>query len=101
VTLKGILVRAYNLRRDQVTGPGWLDRERYDIVAKATAGNGRRKFRQMLQTLLSERFHIESHRESRTTQVYRLTVARTGPRLKPAEKAVEYKDDAERQAAMR
>jgi uncharacterized protein (TIGR03435 family) len=99
VTLKGLLMRAYGLRRDQVAGPGWLDRERYDIVAKLPPGTDEEKFRHMLQTLLSERFQIQSQRESRTLPVYRLTVARTGPRLKPAEKAVEY--TAERMAAMR
>jgi len=101
VTLKGLLVRAYGLRRDQVSGPGWLDRDRYDIVAKLPPGTDEEKFRHMLQTLLSERFQIKSHRESQTTPVYHLTVARTGPKLKPAEKPVEYKDDAERIAAMR
>jgi hypothetical protein len=49
VTLKGLLVRAYKLRRDQVIGPVWLDEERYDIVAKLPPATTEEVFRQMLQ----------------------------------------------------
>jgi len=39
----------------------------------------------MLQTLLADRFQMHLHRESRSESVYRLTVARNGPKLKAAE----------------
>lgn len=74
VTLTGLLVRTYGLRRDQIAGPGWLDRERYDIAAKLPPGTDQDRFRQMLQTLLSERFQIQSHRESHISAVYRSLV---------------------------
>ena len=37
VTLKRLLAEAYHLQQSQVTGPGWLDKNEYDIDAK-TAG---------------------------------------------------------------
>src|SRR4051812_33221743 len=38
VSLKMLLVRAYGVRPYQISGPGWLDNERYDIVAKVPPG---------------------------------------------------------------
>jgi uncharacterized protein (TIGR03435 family) len=53
----------------------------------------------MLQKLLTDRFQIRLHRESKELPVYRLTVAKNGPKLEPPEELPEYKDDAERMAA--
>src|SRR6201999_903907 len=39
----------------------------------------------MLQTLLAERFHLEIRHENRQLSALALTVARAGPKLKPAE----------------
>lgn len=38
----------------------------------------------MLQALLEERFHLKIHREIRQLPVYRLTVAKGGPKLQPS-----------------
>ncbi|HXB70547.1 MAG TPA: TIGR03435 family protein [Candidatus Acidoferrales bacterium] len=96
VSLKMLLARAYKLRPDQISGPGWLDTERYEIVAKVPPGTDAERLRLMLQKLLTERFQIRLHRETKALPVYRLTVARNGPKLKPAEALPDYKDDAER-----
>ena len=39
----------------------------------------------MLQTLLSERFHLEAHRESRAIQHLELSIAKKGSKLKKAD----------------
>ncbi|MDR3700648.1 MAG: TIGR03435 family protein [Candidatus Sulfopaludibacter sp.] len=101
VTLKMLLKRAYDVSADQISGPDWLDTERYDIVAKVPPGTSGEQLRLMLQELLTERFQISLHRETKTLAVYSLTVAKNGPKLKPAEKLPEYKDDEERKAAMK
>ena len=51
--------------------------ERFDIHAKLPAG-GRGQFREMLQTLLEDRFQIKMHRASKEFPVYAVVVARVG-----------------------
>jgi uncharacterized protein (TIGR03435 family) len=100
VSLKMILVRAYGMRPYQISGPGWMETERYDIDAKYPAETKPEDFRLMLQKLLADRFHLVLHRETREMSRYRLVVAKGGPKLSPAQKLPEYKDDEERKAAM-
>jgi uncharacterized protein (TIGR03435 family) len=99
VTLKMLLKRAYDISPDQISGPDWLDSERYDIVAKVPPGTTPEQFRLMLQNLLAERFELRQHRETKTLPVYLLTVANNGPKLEPTETLPEYKDDEESKAA--
>jgi len=100
VSLKMILVRAYGMRAYQITGPGWMDTERYEIEARYAAETKPEEFRLMLQNLLVGRFHLAMHRETREMSRYRLVVAKDGPKLSPAQNFPEYKDEEERKAAM-
>jgi uncharacterized protein (TIGR03435 family) len=85
--LRGLIMYAYNLRNDQVSGTVPLltvGDTRYDVVAKAE-GNGAptmAEFRQMLQSLLADRFKLKFHREMRETPVYALVVGKNGPKFK-------------------
>src|SRR5579864_8599913 len=54
LTLKAMITTAYDVKPDQVTGPGWLDTERFDIVAKIPAGATKAQVNQMLQNLLAD-----------------------------------------------
>lgn len=85
LTFKSCVSWAYRLKDYQVTGPGWIDSERYDIVAKAAAPVKDDGLRKMLQTLLAERFKLACHRETRELPVYVLTVAKGGLKMKPSE----------------
>jgi uncharacterized protein (TIGR03435 family) len=100
VSLKMILVRAYAMRPYQISGPGWMETERYDIDAKYPAETKPEEFRLMLQKLLADRFHLVLHRETREISRYRLVVAKGGAKLSPAQNLPEYKDDEERKAAI-
>jgi uncharacterized protein (TIGR03435 family) len=100
VTLKMLLQRAYNLKPAQISGPGWMESERYDIAAKVPPATDEDGLRLMLQGLLIERFQIKLHRETKTLPVYLLTVAKGGPKLKPPPPPLEG-DEAERSAALR
>jgi uncharacterized protein (TIGR03435 family) len=78
---------AFQLQDSQIAGgPSWLESDRYDIEAKT--GRPEKiapdQMPQLMQDLLGERFHLKFHRETREIPVYALTVARSGPRLKPA-----------------
>ena len=69
-------------RRMEVQGgPGWLDTDRYDVLAKS---EGSAAAAPMVQTLLEERFKVKVHKETKSSAVYILTAANGGPKLQPA-----------------
>jgi len=74
-------VRAYRLQFYQISGPKWPGTEYYDIVANVPDGATDEDLRLMLQALLSERFHLAVHHETKTIQAYQLVVARSSPKL--------------------
>ena len=84
VSLKNVLINAYDVNDYQISGPTWLDRERFDIVAKIPQGATKEQFRQMLQNLLAERFKLTLHHETKELPMYTLVVAKGGPKLKEA-----------------
>jgi uncharacterized protein (TIGR03435 family) len=101
VSLKMLLARAYHVKSEQVSGPDWLDSERYTVVANVPSGADADQVRVMLQRLLAERFQIVLHRETKEVSVYRLRVAKNGPKLKPAEELDKPADADARNARMR
>ena len=82
VTLKNVLMNAYGVKGFQISGPSWLDSERYDIVAKLPRGATKAQFMVMLQNLLAERFKLTLHREKKDLPMYALVVGKNGPKLK-------------------
>ena len=83
-SLRTYIQLAYQVKDYQVSGPSWIDSERYDIVAKAPEAAPESELMRMLQTLLSTSFRLEFHRETREFPVYALVVAKNGPKLKEA-----------------
>ena len=84
-TLQTMIQYAYNVRDFQITGgPGWMRSDRYDVTAKPENGAHEGEMKQMLQSLLAERFQLQFHRETREGPVYVLLVGKTGSRLQPA-----------------
>jgi uncharacterized protein (TIGR03435 family) len=64
--------------------PGWVSSDLYEINAKAEGSPRQEMLRgPMLQVFLEDRFKLKLHRESRETAVYALTLAKSGPKLKP------------------
>jgi uncharacterized protein (TIGR03435 family) len=65
-------------------GPAWINSDRYEINAKAEGdASPEMMMGPMMQGLLEDRFKLKVHRESREVQVYALTVAKGGLKLKP------------------
>lgn len=87
VTLKRLIAEAWHCQINQVAGPPWLDHNEYDIEARMPNGAGPAQVGPMLQSLLSERFHLKQHSETREMRVYELTVGKDGPKIHPAEPA--------------
>jgi uncharacterized protein (TIGR03435 family) len=63
--------------------PGWLESERYDIAAKSAVPQktSLAEERSQVRELLTDRFRLTTHRETKQTQVYVLVVSKDGPKL--------------------
>jgi uncharacterized protein (TIGR03435 family) len=86
VTLQRCIMGAYGLGPNQILGgPGWLDSDRYEIIAKAEQPVGDDVLMTMLRSLLAERFKLAIHRETKTIQAFVLEVTKNGPKLERAE----------------
>ena len=82
ITLSTLIRAAYDVLPDQLSGPGWMQTERYDIVAKVPPGPSKDVLKAMLRNLLAERFRLVIHRESKEFEGYALTIAGGGAKLK-------------------
>jgi uncharacterized protein (TIGR03435 family) len=97
VTLWALIYNAYKVRSFQDYPPGlpaWADQYRFDIEAKtdddttavmeklSVQGQGNLG-RDMLQSLLADRFQLRVHYESRMQPIYELVLAKGGFKLKP------------------
>ncbi len=86
ISLRLVLMRAYNVKGYQIVGPSWMDTERYDIVANLPEGASKDQIPLMLQNLMVERFQMTVRRETRELPVYALVVGKNGPNLKKTDK---------------
>lgn len=89
-TLRDLITEAWNLKYYQVAEqPSWIRSEHFDISARASGNAEPPKdvFRQMLQTMLADRFHLRVHFETRELPVYALMIGKPGHKLKPADPA--------------
>jgi uncharacterized protein (TIGR03435 family) len=79
--LAGRLPGAYGVKAYQLTYPGWMNSERYDMSANVPAGTTKEQFAIMLRNLLEERFQFKLHRETKDIPGYDLVVAKGGLKL--------------------
>ena len=80
--LKVLISLAYGAKLYQISGPAWLEKERYDVVAKIPDGASKDDVPKMLQGLLEERFKLAVHRETQERPALALMVGKDGPKLK-------------------
>lgn len=69
---------AFSRLPGQIVGPSSLLDERYDVDARASGEATSNQMAAMLQHLLSARFRLSVHVETRRVDVYELSVARSG-----------------------
>jgi len=84
VNLRMLLINAFGVKDYQVSGPDWLNSDRYIITAKTPSNTTRAQVHLMLQSLLADRFKLQFHNEKKELPVYALLVAKNGPKLKPS-----------------
>jgi uncharacterized protein (TIGR03435 family) len=84
INLKTLLMNAYDVKGFQISGPAWLDSERFDIQATMPPETTKEQFRIMLQNLLAERFGTKVHHETKELPMYSLVVGKGGPKMKEA-----------------
>jgi uncharacterized protein (TIGR03435 family) len=84
MSLKRLITTAFGIKSVQVIGPDWLDTPRFEIRATVPDDTTKDQLSTMWQKLLSDRFHLAAHHETRETTVFDLMVSKTGPKLTPA-----------------
>jgi uncharacterized protein (TIGR03435 family) len=82
VNIKMLMTSAYNVKGYQISGPDWLDSQRFDITAKLPPDTTKEQFQLMLQNLLAERFKLTLHHQTKELPMYALVVAKGGPKMK-------------------
>jgi uncharacterized protein (TIGR03435 family) len=81
LSIKDIVGIAYRVKPNQILGPDWITSQRYNIAAKLPDGGSQDQVRQMIQSLLADRFQMKMHRETRDFQVYALGVGKGGLKI--------------------
>ena len=89
ISLKRLLDTAYDVRPPQkIIGPGWLDTEFFQIEATMSPSTTEQQFRTMLKNLLTDRFKLKIHRETKEVPSYSLVVAASGLKIKNSEVSI-------------
>src|SRR5579872_1533979 len=97
---------AYGVQSSQVSGAnsavsGLLQSSRYTIIAKSAGPVPDSQLRTMFQALLTERFKLAFHRQSRELQVLELVVEKSGPKFRESQGDGESKQQASSKLARR
>ena len=89
-SLRDLIRTAYEVKDYQITGPDWLgsnpmSAQRFNIQATMPEGATEKQVPQMLQALLTDRFKLTFHRDTKDHSVYALIVGKGGAKLKESE----------------
>jgi len=73
-TMVDLIRTAYAIDADKVTGgPGWMETDRFDVIAKAPADTKAEALQLMLRGLLADRFKLVYHDDVKPLPAYVLT----------------------------
>ncbi len=70
-TLKSLLVYAYGVKPYQITGPAFLDSDRYDIIGRIAPDASQDQVAVMVRNMLATRFNLKLHRASKRAPAVR------------------------------
>jgi uncharacterized protein (TIGR03435 family) len=85
-----LIQEGFDVRESQISGgPSWMGSERFDIEAKPESSGGDRPSSEalsvMFQSLLTSRFHLEFHRETKDVLAYALVLSKSAIKMKESE----------------
>jgi uncharacterized protein (TIGR03435 family) len=82
MSLTDLIEAAYKVKSYQLSGPDWMNSQRFDVLAKMPDGSTKEQVPDMLKALLAERFKLVVHKESKEHSIYALVVGKGGSKLK-------------------
>jgi len=82
LSLTNMIGMAFKVKPHQILGPDWMASQLFEIRAKLPEGSNKEQIPEMMQTLLSERFKLVFHCETKEQPVYALVVGKTGLKMK-------------------
>lgn len=85
VSLKAVISHAYGVDPDQVSGPRWLDDDRFDISGALPPGATREEIPSMLRRLLADHFSLVTHEQTKPRSFYALTAGKGQLRMAEVE----------------
>lgn len=83
--VSALILQAYKIKTHQLSGPAWLNQDRFDITATFPEGATSEQVPEMLKALLAERFGLAFHWSTEEKPVYALQVDKGGPKMKEAQ----------------
>ncbi len=85
-TMVDMIALAYGVEDDHVlSGPSWLDIDRFDVSARAPRATSPDDIKLMLRALLAERFHLVTHNDTHPLPSFVLRADKGAPKLKPSD----------------
>ena len=85
-TMIDMIALAYGVEDDHVlSGPSWLDIDRFDVSARAPRATSPDDIKLMLRALLAERFHLVTHNDTHPLPSFVLRADKGAPKLKPSD----------------
>jgi uncharacterized protein (TIGR03435 family) len=86
--LSFLIAFSYGVHARQIVGgPGWIDSEKYDILAKPD-GEGQpseKQWKIMIQKMLADRFKLSFHHEKKELSVYAIVLGKNDSKLTKSE----------------
>lgn len=90
LSLRSVIASAFGVPGDRISGPSWLSDEAVDITAKPPAGYSHEQLQPLLRNLLSDRFKLAVHHESKEVSGFSMVVIKGGSKLHEATQPRDY-----------
>jgi uncharacterized protein (TIGR03435 family) len=80
-TMENILAEAFDVSWNRISGPDWIETQRYDIAARVPDQTTKEQADEMIRNLLVERVHLKYHVQAKSSEGYELVRTSTDERF--------------------